>query len=162
MAKATTTRIPAPPPPPTPPAPAVTTLPDPPTPPDETQGTTSEPITTPPPPPPAPEPPAPTSAVAGSGSQAPDRDGDGTSGGSLPDDPKKRADRISQIGYEDGKHGHALKAKPREWTDSEYSRYTASHSRGVAQADANKLSSLERVERIERHLNLPVPERETN
>lgn len=86
-----------------------------------------------------------------------DRNGDREAGGSLPKDPKARADAVSQIGYEDGREGRDRSPQHRAWSDNEYARYNASYDRGVAQREANELSVTDRLTRLEKATGLPVP-----
>lgn len=175
MAKATP-NIPAPPTPPAaapPVAPQVQAPPTPPTPPEPQDGAGASPplagasdaTTTTPPVPPAPpvvEPDLPIPPAA----TPPDGDGDGEPGGSLPKNAKERGDAISRSGFDAGRKAGQLStkhmrvdrpAKPEEWTDGEYERFLASYKRGLVQGDADKLTTEERLVRLEKAAGLPVP-----
>jgi hypothetical protein len=94
-----------------------------------------------------------------------DRDGNDDEGGSLPNDPAKRRDAISRIGYKRGLNVRFNKddsappygRKPQAWSDDEYDIAKIGYDRGVEQARTNKMSPEDRLIRVEKALGLPIP-----
>ena len=77
-------------------------------------------------------------------------------------DPKlteaAKTEKIAKKGFLAGRRGAPVGTRRKGFTDDQWARYQASHSRGVTQGEADAIeNSVERIERIERALGLAIP-----
>ena len=69
----------------------------------------------------------------------------------------QKTEFVAKAGFKAGRYGRPVGQRRKSFTDNQWSRYQASHARGVIQGEADKLSPIERLERLERASGLAIP-----